>query len=78
MQTLWLETKTTVLALLPYALILWLASSWWTQQRADWRAHLDRLEAQSQRQQTLLLGIQATLDQKGLIVAGRPFRPAED
>jgi hypothetical protein len=39
--------------------------------------HLERLEAQSTRVEQLLINIQSTLDQKGLVVAGRPFRPTE-
>jgi hypothetical protein len=78
MHNLWTELKQTALALLPYALILWGTATWWSQQRDDWRTHLDRLDAQSQRVEQLLIGIQSTLDQKGLVVTGRSFRPGAE
>jgi hypothetical protein len=77
MRDVWSEVKQTALSLLPYVLILWGATTWWSQQREDWRMHLEHLEAQSTRVEQLLINIQSTLDQKGLVIAGRPFRPTE-
>jgi len=77
MRDVWSEVKHTALSLLPYVLILWGATTWWSQQREDWRMHLERLEAQSARVERLLVNIHSPWDQKGLVVAGRPFRPTE-
>lgn len=68
LHTLWVETKDTVIHLLPYAVIVWLILTMQAQQQRLVDQHMEALQSQAAAQFTVLSAIRDTLTQRGLVV----------